>query len=230
MLTDTQLEIAETVLGTAGSSGFALAGGGALIVHGVVDRSTRDLDFFTQRAEEITETARRVERQLAERGFVVSRRMDSEGFVRMVVQRGDEICEVDLGHDARRWPTTEHPGVGATISLEELAADKTLALVGRAAARDFVDVHALEKLFGPERLCELAADKDLGFGRRHLADALGKLDRLDRNQFEISEAEYTELCRWSSHWRATLLEQSRALEREQGIAPERDREGPEIGR
>jgi hypothetical protein len=47
-----------------------------------------------------------------------------------------------------------------------VAADKTLALFGRAAARDLVDVAALSKQYPLERLCELAAEKDPGFDRR----------------------------------------------------------------
>jgi hypothetical protein len=109
-----------------------------------------------------------VEARLVDAGFSVARKVDSPGFVRLEVRRAGQVCEVDLGHDARRWPTT-HVAVGPAISLEELGADKTLALLGRAAARDFIDVHALERLFGWDRLCELAGDKDLGFSPRFLA-------------------------------------------------------------
>ncbi len=49
------------------------------------------------------------------------------------------------------------------LSLDELAADKVLALFGRAEARDFVDVAALLPRYGWVRLCDLAAEKDTGF-------------------------------------------------------------------
>jgi hypothetical protein len=55
---------------------------------------------------------------------------------------------------------------------DEVAADKTLALFGRAAARDLVDVAALSERYTLQQLCELAAEKDAGFDRRVLADAL----------------------------------------------------------
>lgn len=152
VLTETQIEIARTVLSAAGAAGFALAGGGAMIVLGAVERSTRDLDFFTEQAHEIVHAASRVEASLADAGFSVTRSLDSPGFVRMVVRRGGEVCEVDLGHDARRWPTTEAT-VGPTISLEELGADKTLALLARAEARDFVDVRGRRR----GRSCSTAA-------------------------------------------------------------------------
>jgi hypothetical protein len=55
---------------------------------------------------------------------------------------------------------------------DEVAADKTLALFGRAAARDLVDVAALSERYTLQQPCELAAEKDAGFDRRVLADAL----------------------------------------------------------
>ena len=94
MLTDLQLEIAHAVLEVARSTGFALAGGGALILHGVIDRGTRDLDFFTTEADTIADTAARVQDRLVTRGFEVVRRIDAESFVRMEVRRNDGACEV----------------------------------------------------------------------------------------------------------------------------------------
>lgn len=229
MLTDLQVEIAQAVLEVARANGFALAGGGALILHGVIDRGTRDLDFFTTEADAIADTAARVQDRLAATGFEVVRRIDAESFVRMEVRRDDEACDVDLGHDARRWPAPDREPVGPTVSLEELAADKTLALLGRSAPRDFRDVRALEKIFGRERLCELAADKDLGFSRRHLADAIGEIARLDRAAFGVSDPEYQDLLSWADDWRTILLEQSRDLERDRGVRRDRGRSGPEIG-
>ena len=198
-----------------------------MIVLGAVDRSTRDLDFFTQRASEITDAARLAEARLVDAGFSVERKLDSAGFVRMVVRRGDEVCEVDLGHDARRWPTTD-ASIGPTISLEELGADKTLALLARAAARDFVDVRALEEIFGWERLCELAGDKDLGFSRRYLAEGMAKIDGLDRDQFPMDDRRYDELRQWALRSRPTLLEIAAAFVREHGMGHDPGREGPGI--
>ena len=45
-LSKLQRRVAEIVFGLEEADGFALAGGGALIAHEVVDRTTRDLDCF----------------------------------------------------------------------------------------------------------------------------------------------------------------------------------------
>jgi hypothetical protein len=49
-LDDLQRQVAGVVLQAARRYGFALAGGCALIAHGIVDRRTEDADLFTNRA------------------------------------------------------------------------------------------------------------------------------------------------------------------------------------
>ncbi len=49
------------------------------------------------------------------------------------------------------------------LAPEDVIADKTLALWGRAEARDLIDVDALATRFGPDQLLRLAAAKDPGF-------------------------------------------------------------------
>lgn len=71
-------------------------------------------------------------------------------------------CKVELARDARIRPSVRRE-VGAVLHLEEIAADKMLALFGRAAARDFVDVAALLRKLPAGRLLDLAAEKDPGF-------------------------------------------------------------------
>jgi Nucleotidyl transferase AbiEii toxin, Type IV TA system len=65
---------------------------------------------------------------------------------------------VTLGHR-----TCAHP--------DDLAADKVLALWGRARPRDFFDVAALINRYGSERLLELAETKDSGFTAETFIDA-----------------------------------------------------------
>jgi hypothetical protein len=52
LLTPLQERIAEIVSGLPEARGFALAGGGGLLVRGLIDRQTRDLDYFTVPGEE----------------------------------------------------------------------------------------------------------------------------------------------------------------------------------
>jgi hypothetical protein len=55
---------------------------------------------------------------------------------------------------------------------DELAADKLLALWGRAEARDLLDVDALLHVITLQKMLDLAAEKDLGFDPSRLPDAI----------------------------------------------------------
>jgi hypothetical protein len=98
------------------------------------------------------------------------------------------------------------------LSLEELGADKLLALFDRAQARDFVDVAALVERFGLERLCELASEKDGGFSRSMLVDMLGSFHRLTPEEFGLSTYAYDDLARSVERWRTELDVKQRPIE------------------
>lgn len=59
---------------------------------------------------------------------------------------------------------------------DEVAADKTLALLGRAAARDLGNVDALNRRYTRRELFALAAEKDPAFDPRMFADARCNLE------------------------------------------------------
>ena len=203
------------------AEGFALAGGAALIARGVVDRQTADLDFFTREVEAVARLGPALEAAVTAAGMSVRRVQDGPGFLRLEVSRSGDHCDIDLGRDARLWPIQDTP-LGPTIADDELAADKTLALFGRAAARDYVDVRALARRYGEGRLTELAAAKDLGFSADRLGDALAAIERLDRDQFDLGDAAYGELREWAISWADAL-----GRLREEDRHPDRD--PPDLG-
>ena len=219
MLSDFQREIIAIVVESTSHEQFALAGGAALIAKGLVDRRTQDLDFFAREAEAVGRVAGSVEEALQSVGMTTNRVIEAPSFVRFEVSRGEERSELDLGYDARMRPE-ELTSFGPVVATEELAADKTLALFGRAAARDFVDVYILARLFGEEKLCELAAEKDAGFDRAHFADALRSFRRLDRDLFEVDDETYSKMGRWTLTWAHGL---SQAIARERGLGIESGR-------
>ena len=54
------------------AQGFALAGGGALVVHGLTQRSTNDLDFFTPAPTDVPVLRRALETAFGEAGLTVA--------------------------------------------------------------------------------------------------------------------------------------------------------------
>jgi hypothetical protein len=184
---------------------FALAGGAALIAGGLVDRETKDLDFFADRPEAVLELLPVLEDALRQAGLQVERRQAQAGFARLAASDGVESTEVDLCYDVRlRAP--EVTALGPVLAAEELAADKMLAFFSRALPRDLVDVHALAQRYGFERLCELAAEKDRGFNLSALADALGSTRRIPEEAFEVADPESArQLLAWAARERARIL-------------------------
>jgi hypothetical protein len=216
VLTALQEQVARIFSALPEAEGFALAGGAALIVRGDVDRATKDLDFFTTAAPTIQSVLPAFERALVHAGLAVEAVQASETFVRLAVQAGDERMEVDIAHDARMRPV-ESSRLGPVLSGEELAADKLLALFSRAAARDFLDVLALEQHYGLDRMCELAAEKDTGFRPDVLAHMLGRIDRIPEQEFRTDAETMLRLCQAVQRWSARLLQQAReASQPEQG--------------
>jgi hypothetical protein len=224
VLTELQRAVAEIVSGLDEAQGFALAGGAALIARGDVERQTRDLDFFGLTGEAVDRLVPAAERALEAAGFAVERVQVNPGFARLLVAREDDRTELDLAADARLFPA--EPGVPApTLGGEELAVDKVLAIFGRAEARDFVDLLALEPRYGLEHLCELAAEKDRGFTPTIFAEMLGAFGRLRREEFELDDPGYERLVAQVERWRAATRELAHRLE----IEHERDIDaGPEL--
>lgn len=208
MLTGLQERVLRVVADLPEATGFALAGGAALIVHGVVARSTRDLDLFASHDEAVDRLLPVLETALVAERLTVDVEHSGPGFARLSVGDGIEVTTVDLGHDFRLLPPVR-TNLGPVVSEEELAADKTLALFSRAEERDFVDVHELASRFGFDRLCELASAKDPGFSRERLSEALGRFDRFERSGFEIDDEAFADLSVWVRNLRAQLAPPSR---------------------
>lgn len=203
MLTALQRRVARRMAGLLEAESFALAGGAALIMHGLVQRATRDLDFFATASDAVRGVVPILEEALRSDGLVVVRRRDFPGFVRLeVTDESGEIVEVDLAFDARLL-RSQAGELGPILHPDELAADKVLALYGRAEARDFHDVAALARHYPTERLLELAASKDRGFDRRRFTEVLGAIDRLRDLDFpDPSRAD--QLRGWFEQWRRAL--------------------------
>ena len=208
MLGPLQKQVAEIIAGLDEATDFALAGGGALIVRGDVQRQTRDLDFFGLTADAVDQLVPAVDRALQEAGLTVRHVQESHGFARLIIESEDDRTELDLGTDARLFPA--EPGSPAPVlSGQELAVDKVLAIFGRAEARDFADLMAIEPRYGLDQLSQLAAEKDRGFLPSVFADMLNQFSRLRREEFELDNAGYEQLSQTVERWHEHAIELAR---------------------
>jgi hypothetical protein len=185
VLSEHQLRVARIIAGLVEAEDFALAGGAA-------DRPWRrgtsysGPGFLRHQSRCSGPLGPAAEYALQQAGFQVDRLIDSPGFTRFVVADELDRTEVDLASDARLFPTEAGPGFDL-LSSEELAADKVLAVFGRAEARDYVDLMSIEPRFGLTRLFELAREKDRGFISVIFTEMLDRFPRLRRDEFPIDD-------------------------------------------
>lgn len=186
----------------------AIAGGNAMLAHELVVRPTQDLDLFTPVASEVDPLVAALADELRARDAQVEIDRRGPGFSRLTVETvdGSQVV-IEVAHDARlRDPV--RLDFGRVLHPDEVAADKTLALFGRAAARDLVDVAALTKRYSLPQLCALATEKDVGFDPSVLADAITAAAAHPNKAFAelgLTEASTSRLRRDAQQWRATLL-------------------------
>jgi len=151
------------------SEHFYLAGGTALAEFYLRHRKSEDLDFFSGIEELIGPFSFRLEDMLTEKGMVVNRKRNLSSFVELIVDWEGETTMIHLAQDSPfRLESTrvfqQYPGLKVD-NLIDLAANKLLALFGRASLRDFIDIYTLVERgkFTPEELMENAGKKDPGF-------------------------------------------------------------------
>jgi hypothetical protein len=125
VLTPLQRRIATIIGELPEAELFALAGGGALIARGDVDRQTRDLDFFGPDAVRVDNLVPAVERALHDAGMDVLRVREGRGFFRLEPQENEEVTEVDLGADARLLPI-ERGELGPILAERNLPSTRFL--------------------------------------------------------------------------------------------------------
>lgn len=201
---------------------LVLAGGYAVLAHGLVDRLSQDVDVATESAAEMADIAATVRTGLEQRGWLVRTPETDPLSARLVVTdpaTGEE-CEVGVHKEVLWRPPVPTP-LGPALSLEDLVGTKVRALADRGLPRDLIDVHAASAHWSHPELEEL--------GRRHAPDTfdltdlqtrLTGTDWLDDREFTthgLDTPAITDLRRWAQQWADDIAE--RLIE---GEAPEEE--------
>jgi hypothetical protein len=187
-------EVAAIALRAAAGHGFALAGGNALIAHGIIDRPTDDVDLFSDQEAGVAAAAQAVETALREAGFQASRRDKGSGLGDIFYGMGEGLAEwvitgpggqetmLQMAYfDRSRGPVTMD--VGPVLDLEDLAGSKVCALASRVEPRDYVDTAAALQHYTADQLIRFAKRLDPGLDDRDFADAGRQLDRMPDGVF-----------------------------------------------
>jgi hypothetical protein len=189
-----QREVATIALRVAARYGFALAGGNALIAHGVIDRPTEDVDLFSDQETGVAAAADAVEAALRAAGFVAERQDGINDLGDIFEGMGEGLAEwlitsptgqqtmLQMAYfDRTRGPVTMD--VGPVLDIEDLAGWKTVALVSRVEPRDYVDIAAAVDHYTIDELIALARRLDSGLQDRDFTDAGRQLDRMPDGLF-----------------------------------------------
>lgn len=180
-LTELQQEIINALKGIEESKELYVTGGSALSAYYLHHRLSEDLDFFTPAEDMIQLISRKLLQSLEKKGIKVEMVRNFKSFVEMITSRGGESMKIQIALDSpyRLERTKEINGVRVD-SLIDIAAGKLLALFGRAAERDFVDIYFLVKegYFNLDELIKKASEKDPGMDKYYLAIAFEQVREL----------------------------------------------------
>lgn len=105
--------------------------------------------------------------------------------------------------------------IGPVLHPDDAVANKMIALYGRAAARDFleIDVAVESGQYARERLLELAEAADPGFERARFAEArvvLARITDTDSDMYGLQAGQLSAMRDRFAGWRAELLDGSAA--------------------
>lgn len=183
-LTPLQRELIVELADLLSESGFALAGAGGLIDSGVIDRPTRDIDFFTNQGVDLIAVVDLVVERLKSNRRSVEVHQATEHFGRLTV----DGVEVDLG---RNWRASEpvDTSLGPRLSIEDLVAGKMSALASRLENRDVMDVAVLAARFDFVEMVTWAKEADDGFDLAMVSDMVRQQRFRPQSRFEQSAFE-----------------------------------------
>jgi hypothetical protein len=180
--------VAAIALRAAAPHGFALAGGNALIAHGIIERATQDVDVFSDEQGGVQAAADAVEAALREAGFGTERLDQAGGLGDLFYGMGEALAEwiitgpggeqmmLQLAHfDRARRPVMMD--IGPVLDLEDVVGGKVCALASRAEPRDYLDTAAALGRYSLEQVIGFARRLDPGLTDRDFADAGQRLDR-----------------------------------------------------
>lgn len=125
-----------------------LTGGGALAGFYLGHRTTDDLDLFTPPGPDLAESAMALGEAAHALGATATAQTTYPDFRRILVQRGEETCVVDLVVDRAPLIDATKASFGAirVDTVREIAANKICTLLGRNEIKDLVDLAELLRL------------------------------------------------------------------------------------
>ncbi len=199
------------------SKEFYLTGGTALSLFYLKHRKSNDLDFFTNNPELILPFSYNLEEGLKKINCATQRQRGLHSFVELMVTKNNDSTIINLAQDApyRIEPLKQFPQYPKlnVDSLTDIAANKLLALFGRAALRDFIDVYFLinKKYVDSKEMVSNAKQKDPGFDLYWLGVALERINTFKDGSSEmlllLEKVDYSQMLSFFNQWREKITKE-----------------------
>ncbi len=190
-----------------------MAGGNALIAHGIIDRVTQDVDLFTDEEHGVAAAAGTVEAALRSAGFEAEREDKTAGLADVFEGMGEGLAEWTITAPSGQqmllqmahFDRASRPVImdfGPVLDLEDVLGGKVCALASRAAPRDYLDTAAALERYTVGQLIGFAKRLDPGLTDQDFAAAGRRLDRADDGWFASLGLSPQEVARLRERFRA----------------------------
>ena len=212
--TEFQHRVAAIALSACRDHGFALAGGQALIAHGIVNRATEDIDIFTNEPVGVQRASEAVTAALVAVGYAVYAVSEMAELDELFSGFGDDLAELEVSEgehivrlqlarfDRHRAPVVMD--IGPVLHIDDVLGSKVAAMATRAEPRDYIDVAAALRVRDADELRRLARQADPALSEDDLQAAMSRLDRLDDSVFvdlyNLAHDEVGPLREAFAHW------------------------------
>ncbi|WP_284752099.1 nucleotidyl transferase AbiEii/AbiGii toxin family protein [Arthrobacter sp. efr-133-R2A-120] len=179
---------AKIALAVLAADGFLLAGGQALIEHGITERLSDDIDLFALHRQHSPATfassVQTMTTALEAAGYTVEITRQYEEFASVTVGHNEQAIVIDLGLDW--WENSPAIiDIGPVLSLKDSVASKLLAVYSRGYARDYLDAYSIitSHRFTQKQLITLCQRRDPTLDLPTFADALARHRTLPTTEF-----------------------------------------------
>lgn len=185
---DAQRVAAKIALAVLAADGFILAGGQALIEHGITERPSEDIDLFALHRRHTPATfatsVQKMTAALEAAGYTVEITRQYEEFASVTVGNDEEAVVIDLGLDW--WENSPAIiDIGPILSLKDSVASKLLAVYSRGYARDYLDAYSIitSHRFTHQQLLTLCQRRDPTLDLPTFAAAIARHRTLPTTEF-----------------------------------------------
>lgn len=183
ILTSEQKKFLELFFSYFPEQNFFLTGGTALAQYYLKHRLSEDLDIFTtDQNVDFAAVSLQMNKLINQLNFEILHQVSTPTFLQFILKGpGGYTLKIDIVKDVPvHFGKIRKVGLFYIDSLENIAVGKMLAIFGRTAPKDFIDVYFLfkEKKVDFKKIFELAKKKDLGLNEFYLAEMFYQITKV----------------------------------------------------